>query len=134
MIIADTGVIVALFDANEEHHLVVRELFESNPRVWILPWAILPEVDYMLCTRVGRSSQNDFLVGVANGAWQIDRGTPQDLARAYQFHVKLRVGLVDGVVMATAERLGATAIATLDLRHFATASIRGKPLLLPRDL
>jgi hypothetical protein len=31
------------------------------------------------------------------------------------------------------ERLRADAIATLDMRHFAAVSIKGNPLLLPRD-
>jgi hypothetical protein len=41
---------------------------------------------------------------------------------------------VDGVVMGVAERLGADAIATLDLRHFGAVEIRGRPALVPRDL
>ena len=44
------------------------------------------------------------------------------------------IGLFDGVVMAVAERRQAAAIATLDLRHFAAARLRGGPRLLPRDL
>jgi hypothetical protein len=35
--------------------------------------------------------------------------------------------------MATAERLKATAIATLDARHFGAVKLRGAPKLLPRD-
>jgi hypothetical protein len=45
----------------------------------------------------------------------------------------LRPGLVDAIVIATAERLKADAIATLDLRHFGAVSIKGSPRLLPRD-
>ncbi len=37
-------------------------------------------------------------------------------------------------VMAVAERLRASAIATLDLRHFGVVTLRGRPRLLPRDL
>jgi hypothetical protein len=33
-----------------------------------------------------------------------------------------------------AERLGAKAIATLDLRHFGAVRIKGSPGLYPRDL
>jgi len=40
----------------------------------------------------------------------------------------------DGVVMAVAERLGALAIATLDLRDFATVQLACQPQLWPRDL
>jgi predicted nucleic acid-binding protein len=46
----------------------------------------------------------------------------------------LRLGLVDAAVIAAAERLRATAIATLDLRHFGAVAIRGRPRLIPRDL
>jgi len=42
--------------------------------------------------------------------------------------------LQDGIVIAVAERLGAKAIATLDVRHFGAVQIRGNPRLLPRDL
>ena len=45
----------------------------------------------------------------------------------------LGLGLVDTVVIATAERLRATAIATLDVRHFGAVPIRGQPKLWPRD-
>jgi len=48
-------------------------------------------------------------------------------------HRSLRIGLVDGLVIALAERLEAEAIATLDLRHFAAIAIKGNPRLLPRD-
>ncbi len=38
------------------------------------------------------------------------------------------------VVMAVAERLEAQAIATLDLRDFASVELAGHPALWPRDL
>jgi hypothetical protein len=38
------------------------------------------------------------------------------------------------VVAAVTERLEAEAIATLDLRHFGSIEIRGRPKLLPRDV
>ena len=46
----------------------------------------------------------------------------------------MKLGLVDAVVMAIAERLGATAIATLDVRDFGAVKLRGEPKLYPRDL
>jgi predicted nucleic acid-binding protein len=49
-------------------------------------------------------------------------------------HRALRLGLVDAVVIVTAERLEADTIATLDLRHFAAVPIRGNPRLVPRVL
>ena len=50
-----------------------------------------------------------------------------------EWHRALRIGLVDAVVMALAERLEVEAVATLDLRHFGAVAIKGAPRLLPRD-
>lgn len=46
---------------------------------------------------------------------------PPDLGRVAELietYADLRLGAVDASVVATAERLGAVTIATLDLRHF----------------
>jgi predicted nucleic acid-binding protein len=53
VIVADTGAIVALVDADDRHHAVLRRLFERDPDSWILPWATLPEIDYLLGAHVG---------------------------------------------------------------------------------
>lgn len=67
----------------------------------------------------------------------MDWGEPSDLERALDLcerYPRLGLGLMDGVVMAVAERLHAAAVATLDLRHFGVVPLRGSPRLLPRDL
>jgi uncharacterized protein len=104
---------------------------------WILPWAILPEVDYLLASHLGPRAQDAFLADLGGGEWAIEWGQEADLVRAHELTTKyrsLRVGLVDAVVIAVAERLRASAIATLDLRHFGTVAIRGHPPFIPRDL
>lgn len=137
MIVADTGAVIALLDRNDRHHDVVRELFESRPREWILPWAILPEVDYLAASHLGPKVAEAFLADLAEGDFRVDWGEPVDLERAQALgrrYRDLQLGLVDTVVMAIAERRRATAIATLDLRHFAAVRLAIKPKLLPRDL
>ena len=136
MIVADTGALVALVDADDKHHEAVKDLFESDPGAWLVPWAVLPEVDYLLATHVGRRAQNAFLADLAQGAFSVEWGETADVVRAAAIDRKyrdLRLGLVDAVVIAIAERLHARAIATLDVRHFGAVIIRGKPRLLPRD-
>jgi predicted nucleic acid-binding protein len=137
VIVADTGAVVALIDADDRHHRPLRSLFEEDPEDWILPWAVLPEVDYLVANHVGQKAEEAFLADLASSAFTVEWGREGDLARARQIcqrHRALRLGLVDGVVIAVAERLGASAIATLDVRHFAAVSIKGQPRLLPRDL
>lgn len=136
MIVADTGALIALVDADDRHHAAVRALYEANPAEWTLPWAVLPEVDYLLGAHVGRRAQDAFFADVAAGAFAIEWGEEGDVARAQEIHMRhraLRLGLVDSIVIAIAERLKATAIATLDVRHFSAVTIRGRPELLPRD-
>jgi len=136
VIVADTGAIVALLDAGDRHHAALREIYMSDPDRWVLPWAILPEVDYLVATQLGARAQAAFLADLAGGGFYVEWGRDADLeaaARICQQYADLRIGLVDGVVIATTERLGASAIATLDLRHFGAIAIAGQPKLLPRD-
>lgn len=137
MIIADTGAIVALIDADDRHHDLLVELYEKDPGAWVLPWAILPEVDYLLTRFLGDETASAFFADVANGAFHVEFGTDIDLQRAYELseqYSALKLGMVDSVVVAIAERLRAKAIATLDVRDFGAISLRKGTRLLPRDL
>lgn len=137
MIVADTSAMYALVDVRDRHHEVLRAHFEAGPGRWCVPWALLPELDYLVASRLGDRVERALLADLADGAFAIAWGDPADLVRAEELnrkHPALALGLVDGIVMAVAERLGAEAIATLDLRHFAAVKIRGDPKLLPRDL
>jgi hypothetical protein len=136
VIVADTGAILALVDADDRHHRALLDIFERDPD-WILPWAILPEIDYLLASHVGPDAELAFLRDLAEGRYVVESGNETDLARAYELCARyrdLQLGLVDGVVVAMTERLGAAAIATLDERHFGAIEIRGGPKLLPRDV
>ena len=136
MIVADTGAILALLDKGDRHHATVRELYEDRPDDWLLPWAILPEVDYLVSSELGPRAQESFLGDIAEGAFAVEYGKHEDIVRAHAIGRKYRtlgLGLVDTVVMAIAERLRAEAIATLDLRHFSAVRMIGSPRLLPRD-
>jgi len=42
MMVVDTGAMLALLDASDEHHLVIKELYEENVAGWTLPSVILP--------------------------------------------------------------------------------------------
>lgn len=133
MIVADTSALVALIDADDRHHQALRRLFAADSN-WVLPWAVLPEVDYLLASHVGQRAQHAFLGDLADQQFSVEWGVPEDLSRAYElcerYHT-LGLGLVDASVIAVCERLRASAIATLDLRHFGAVEILGRPRLLP---
>jgi uncharacterized protein len=136
VILADTGAILALLDSGDRHHHELRALYEDQPDAWVLPWAILPEVDYLVATHIGAKAQDLWMADVATGGFAVEWGREGDLAAAERIcrrYKSLRLGLVDGTVIALAERLHVEAVATLDLKHFAAVSIKGRPKLLPRD-
>ncbi|MEQ1690255.1 MAG: PIN domain-containing protein [Gemmatimonas sp.] len=136
MIVADTGAIIALIDADDAHHEVMVQLFEDDPAAWILPWAILPEVDYLVGRYVGASAADAFHSDLVAGAFTVEWGNESDLRRAQSIreqYADIALGLVDSVVAAVAERLRATAIATVDLRDFGAMTLVGRPKLFPRD-
>lgn len=137
MIVADTGAVIALMDSDDQHHRTLRDLFETDPNLWVLPWAILPEVDYLASTRLGGAAARAFRADLADGLFNVEWNRGSDLQRAVELdkrYLDLSLGLVDTVVMTIAERLEAQAIVTLDLRDFASVELVGRPELWPRDL
>lgn len=137
MIVADTGGILALLDRDDRHHGTVRRLLEADSN-WILPWAILPEVDYLAAKLLGPSVARTFLEDVKEGLFAIDAAVDRDLPRAAALldeYADLKLGLVDAVVMAQAEYHSASIIVTTDARHFRAVrlAINPPPSLVPLD-
>lgn len=63
-----------------------------------------------------------FLRSLTEGSLSVDCPTAGDRARAADLierYRDLRLGYVDAVIVAMAERLGETVIATVDRRHFS---------------
>ena len=94
LIVADTGAIIALIDADEQHHSQLLELYDADPDSWVLPWAILPEVDYLLETRVGRRAQQRFSADLTDGVFRLEWGQDSDFARAQELDRRYRAGRV----------------------------------------
>jgi predicted nucleic acid-binding protein len=138
MIVVDTGGIIALLNSEDRHHGSLIKAYESSSRTWSLPWAILPEVDYIATTRLGVDIAAAFSADVRDGLFRVDANVQRDMPRAVALleqYRDLRLGLVDAVVMAQAERLKARAIVTTDERHFRAVRLKLEPAprLLPFD-
>ena len=128
---------IALIDRHDAHHGAMVKAYEAHADEWVLPWVTLPEIDYLLGAHVGASAQHAFLADLSDGTYAVEWGREEDMDDALRItrrYKALRLGLVDAVVMALAARRRASAIATLDLRHFGAVKIAGAPQLWPRDL
>ena len=107
MSIADTGVIVALIDKDDRHHKTLLDLFSEDPVRWLLPWAILPDVDYLVAKYLGNATERVFVSDLSRSLYRVDWGADSDLDRADELirqYRDLNLGLVDTIVMAMAER------------------------------
>jgi len=137
VIVADTSAILALMDVGNPHHVPLRSAFRADREDWIIPAAVLPELDYLSANRLGPAAAAAVRADLADGRYVVEWGEAADLERALELgraHGDLSLRLVDGIVMAMAERLEARAIATLDLRGVGGVALKGAPEIWPRDL
>lgn len=87
-----------------------------------MPTLVVTEVTYLLCTRLGWEAEVRFIGDLANGHFALEPVHPADLVRIAELVAKyhdLPLGTVDASVVAVAERLGITEVATTDRGHFS---------------
>lgn len=138
MLIVDTGPIVAAINTRDNRHAECARLLESAPGPLIVPAPVLTEVCYLLEQRSGTHSETLFIAALLNGDLLLEPLTASDLRRVHELILKyadLPLGAVDASVIAVAERLGAPAVATLDVKHFLIVKPKHVPAfdLLPRN-
>jgi predicted nucleic acid-binding protein len=137
VIVADTSAVLALIDRGDRHHRRLKRLFEEGTERWILPSAILPEVDYLAKAHIGARAPGRVRIRSPRRRLRCGVGRRRTLADAAAIHMKyknLRLGLVDAAVMATSVQLKAVCHCDAELNHFAAGAIPGSPKLFPRDL
>lgn len=125
-LILDTGPIVAALNEQDPDHSRCADLL-AGARDLLVPSPVLVEVDYWLIKLGGTKIWADFVADINRGAYRVAHPTDADLARAAeleQTYEDLDLGLVDACTVALCERLGETAVATLDQRHFSVVRPR----------
>jgi uncharacterized protein len=125
-LILDTGPIVAALNELDPDHRRCAELLAAGQDL-LIPSPVLVEIDYWLVKLGGAEVWSDFVADINRGAYRVEHPTDADLARAAeleQTYEDLDLGLVDACTIALCERLGETAVATLDHRHFSVVRPR----------
>jgi len=121
-LVLDTGVVIALIDADDSHHERCVVLAEAILEDLVVPGTALPEIDYFLRKRGLMDGWLGFVEDVSAGAYRLHWPDEDGIARAAELEVQyadLRLGFVDASVIAACETLGETKVATLDRRHFS---------------
>ncbi len=120
-VIVDTSVLYALVDANDAAHPRAVDALAAEVEAVIVPQPTLPEVCYLIGSRLGAEREAEFVRLLADSDWRLEPVTDADLLRIGHLmrdYAEARLGFVDASVVAIAERIGAVRVHTLDRRHF----------------
>jgi predicted nucleic acid-binding protein len=110
--------------ADDAHYHECVELFTGlhlAGRRLLVPGTVIAEVGYLLARNANPRVEALFLDAVADGDFELTDLVAADARRAASLvrtYSDLPLGTTDATVVAIAERLGATEVATLDRRHF----------------
>ena len=138
MIIVDTSGLLAALDVSEPYHAAAVAALKAAGQPRLLSPFVLAELDYLLESRVSAVSERALLREVANGAYQLEPFTADDIAEALAILERYGapgLGLADASLAVIAERHQVLEILTLDERHFrALRGPRGRAFrILPAD-
>ena len=122
MIVVDTGVLLAVADADDRWHRASTELRASLPSdQLIVPAPVIPETGWMIAAVLGPATEAAFISSVAAGDFSVIDLTSDDWRRVGELierYADMDLGTVDAAVIAIAERLNVTTLATINPRDF----------------
>lgn len=127
--IVDTGILFGLADRADRHHGDAKRVFR-DPEPKVVPEAVVVEADHLILAVLGIDAEIAFVAGLDEGAFSVEPSTRDDRARAAELvalYRDARIGYVDAITVAIAERLGEHRVATVDRRRFAMVRPRHVP-------
>ncbi len=121
-LITDSSFLVALYDGAEAHHQSAYEFAADRAEMMFVPSVVLPEVGYLLRRNLGYMNSLIFFDFFEYRNVRLVPVFEEDLSRVYDIgrqYADAQLDLVDCCIMAIAERLNVTRIATFDRRDFS---------------
>ena len=117
----DTSFLLAMTNGKDRNHSRVLEVAKTIDDALVLPVTVLPEVSYLIGSRLGHRVMRQFLSGLVTENVTFETITITDLKRVTEIlkeYADSRLDFVDATIVAIAERLDVTRILTLDRRDF----------------
>ena len=121
-ILLDTSFLYALNDADDANHAVSVAFLQTLKASLFLPSPVLPELSYLLHSRLGHLAMRRFLSGLEESDIALVSLASNDLTQINQLQIKYadaRLDFADTAIIAIAERLGIEHICTFDRRDFS---------------
>lgn len=125
--IVDTGVLYAVLDRDDRHHAAAVDLIATTDAVLRVPMLVIAEVTHLAGPRLGTEAEVRFLGDVASGELIPEPVHPADWERIAELVARYRdlpLGTVDASLVALAERLGETDVASFDRRDLTVVRPR----------
>ncbi len=119
--LVDAGVLYALVDSADPSHRQAVAALESEPEAVIVPLVVLPEVCYLIGSRIGSAEEVAFIRYLGDSDWRLEPLAEADVDRVVALmaeHGSSGLGFVPAAIIATAERMGAARIYTFNRLHF----------------
>ena len=119
MTVVDTGVLYAAADTDDADHDQSVRVLTVHFGSLMVPTPVVVETSWLVESRLGPAAEVAFLRAVESGELTRADLTGEDWARVADLveqYADLGLGLVDASVVAVAERLGVSALATLNHR------------------
>lgn len=119
--ILDTSFLFALTDKSDRNHSRVFNVAKTLSEQLILPTSVLPEVCYLISSRLGHQVMRHFLIELAASDIRLESIHFEDLERVNQIleeYADSQLDFTDATIIALAERDNITRILTLDRRDF----------------
>ncbi|MFN9060104.1 MAG: type II toxin-antitoxin system VapC family toxin [Pseudanabaena sp.] len=121
-VVLDTSFLFALTDLTDLNHDRVLAVVQSINEPLLLPSFVLPEVCYLIASRLGHQAMRKFIANLVVSGVQIESMMATDLERVGQIleqYADSQLDFVDAVIVAISERLRITRVLTLDSRDFS---------------
>ncbi|MBW4620726.1 MAG: PIN domain-containing protein [Cyanosarcina radialis HA8281-LM2] len=120
--ILDTSFLFALTDRSDRHHQRVLAIAQSTNETFVLPAIVLPEICYLLASRLGHQVMRHFVSSLTAQAVRVESVTAEDLVRVREIleqYADSQLDFTDAAIVCIAERLSITRVYTLDRRDFS---------------
>ena len=127
MLLVDTNVLLAAADRRSDRHSDCAEVVRVHRGELASTVPVIAESSWLILDRLGADAQADYLHMVTASRLQAVDLTGADWSRCVKLvedYADLRLDLMDASIVAVAERLGVTTIATLDHRDFTVVRPR----------
>ncbi|MDE2774583.1 MAG: PIN domain-containing protein [Chloroflexota bacterium] len=131
-VIVDSSFVYALFNHSEARHIEAVNFAFANTDELMMPDVVLPELSYLFRRDFGYAGVQRLLKSIQSFDARYVPISADDIPQMHEITIRYasaEFDIVDCCIMAIAERLGITRIATFDRRDFSIYRPRHCPFL-----